>query len=422
MDNTETSFNMEPNTEPNTEPSSKKRKKRRKRKTWEKVLLVILLVACTSVVSFFMGLGYLLTSATGSGAGAILKKLATMQMLVQNYYLYEEDAQAIENGMYKGFVSGLGDDYAEYYTPEEYADLMEEDSGEYKGIGVSIYKDKDSGYATISQVFKKSPSYKAGLLPGDYIIKVGEQDTSGLELKEVVQAIKTSENDLAHLTMLRDVETFEVDVEVSNVVVESVEYEMKEDDIGYISVSEFIENTGVQFSDAVDALEDKGMKKLIIDLRDNGGGLVDVCVDMVSRIIPENDLVVYIQDKNDNRRDYVSNSADTLKIPIIILTNEYTASASEIFTGCLKDYGLATVVGKKTFGKGIVQNLIKLYDESAVKFTTASYYTPNGICIHGEGIEPDVTIEQSEEEEVAARTDASKDKVLKEALKLIKEK
>ena len=209
-------------------------------------------------------------------------------------------------------------------------------------------------------------------------------------------------------------------MEKTSVQIESVTYEMKEDNIGYIAVSQFIENTGDKFIDAVDTLEAQGMKSLIIDLRDNGGGFVDVCVDMVSRIIPEDQLIVYTEDKNGKKTEYKSNSEKELNIPIIILVNGNTASASEIMTGCLKDYGVANVVGSQTYGKGIVQNIIGLSDGSAIKLTVAKYYTPNGNDIHKKGIEPDVIVEMEDAQWKEARDDETKDTQLQKAYELLK--
>jgi carboxyl-terminal processing protease len=319
-------------------------------------------------------------------------------------------------------VSGLGDPYSEYYTSEEYRDMMEGDSGEYRGIGIIVYKDSASGYVTIESVMKDQPAYNAGVENGDIMISVDGKETRDLTLTETVGLIKRGESDTVKLVLLRDNQTIEKVVNKSNIVLESVEHEMKEDKIGYISISQFIDNTDEQFTAAIDDLNKQGMKGLIIDLRDNGGGLVDSCVNMISRIVPEGKLVVYMEDKNGRREDYNSNSPQTLAIPIVVLVNGNTASASEIMTGCLKDYDLATVVGSKTYGKGIVQNVMPLGDGSALKLTVAGYYTPNGVNIHKKGIEPDVKIEYTTKEWAKIRKDPSKDKQMKEAVSILEEK
>ena len=266
---------------------------------------------------------------------------------------------------------------------------------------------------------KGDPAYNAGIKVGDFILEVNGKDTSTMTLTEVVTEIKGSDDPVL-LKIYRSGDEFEVSVEKSTISINSVSYEMKDDKIGYISVSQFIENTDEQFIDAINDLESQGMKGLIVDLRDNGGGLLDSCVNMVSRIIPENDLVVYTQYKNGERQDYNSNSKDVLKVPMVILTNENTASASEILTGCLKDYGLATVLGEKTYGKGIVQSIIPMGDGSALKLTVSAYYTPKGTSIHKKGIEPDVKVEMTDEEKKAALDSETADKQLQKALELLK--
>ncbi len=350
----------------------------------------------------------------------IIQKLSAIQMLTDKYYLEDYDSEDTENGIYTGFVRGLDDPYSTYYTKEEYKQMMEEDSGEYRGIGVTVGKNPDNNYTEILLVNKGDPAYNAGIKVGDLILEVNGKDTSTMTLTEVVTEIKSSDDPVL-LKMYRSGEEFEVSVEKSTISINSVSHEMKDDKIGYISVSQFIENTDEQFIDAIDDLESQGMKGLIIDLRDNGGGLLDSCVNMASRIIPENDLIVYTQYKNGDRQDYNSNSEAVLKVPIVILTNKNTASASEILTGCLKDYGLATVLGDTTYGKGIVQSIIPLGDGSALKLTVSSYYTPNGTSIHKKGIEPDVRMEMTDEEWKNVLEDPDKDVQIKRACEILKD-
>ena len=353
---------------------------------------------------------------------SISNKVRSLANYIDTFYLDEYDDEKLEDGIYHGMVSGLGDPYSEYYSSEEYSDMMEGDSGEYRGIGIIVYKDSASGYVTIESVMKDQPAYNAGVENGDILISVDGKETRDITLTETVGMIKRGESDTVKLVLLRDNKTIEKVVNKTNIVLETVEHEMKKDKIGYISISQFIENTDEQFAAAVDDLNKKGMKGLIIDLRDNGGGLVDSCVNMISRIVPEGKLVVYMEDKNGQREDYNSNNPQTLDLPIVVLVNGNTASASEIMTGCLKDYGLATVVGSKTYGKGIVQNVMPLGDGSALKLTVAAYYTPNGVNIHKKGIEPDVDIEYTTKEWAKIRKDPSKDKQMKEAISILKEK
>ena len=362
--------------------------------------------------------------STGFGTGLnnrkILQKLSFLEAYTGKYYLNKIDKDNVEQNIYKGFAKGLNDPYAEYYTKAEYKQLTEEDSGEYEGIGISVIKDTDTGYAEIASVFKDQPAYKAGLKTGDLITAVNKKSTVDMDLQTVVSEIKNKDNKTVVLTIYRDKQSKDYTVKKSSVQLDSVSYKMKDNKIGYIAVSQFLENTGKQFDKAVTALEKQGMTSLIIDLRDNGGGLLNTCTDMLSHLVEKDKLLVYTKDKEGNKEEFKSDSTKTVDIPIVLLVNGNTASASEIMTGCLKDYGKATVVGTKTFGKGIVQSIMPLPDGSAVKFTIASYYTPNGTNIHKKGIEPDVEVKISDKQWKKAQTDEKADTQLKKAMEILK--
>lgn len=401
------------------ETMTEKRKPHKWRKRLDKLFMVFVIL----MVGFVGGVLFLISGSGGSSGInnlSVLKKMIVLENCVEHYYLEDVDEDDLEAGVYRGFMSGLSDPYSAYYTKEEYEQLSETDSGEYTGIGVTVMKDTNMGYVVIEEVQKDAPAYQAGLLKGDILMEVDGTDTATITLQETVNLIKKGENKEVVLNINRDGDNFEVTVEKSSVEIESVTWEMKEGNIGYISVSQFIENTDEKFIEAVDELEEQGMNSLIIDLRDNGGGLLDTCINMVSRIIPENKLIVYTEDKNGKKTEYNSNSDKELKIPIVVLVNENSASASEIMTGCLKDYKAATIVGSTTYGKGIVQNIIQLSDGSAIKLTVSKYYTPNGNYIHKVGIEPDITVEMSNEEWTESRDDPDKDTQLKKAFEILK--
>lgn len=409
------------------EPEPVKKPKRSKKKNILKRIVKTMFVFILIVLVFGAGMIFdqLLVFRGSQNALEIdnqkfMQKLILLENTVKQLYYYETDNKELEDGMFRGFMAALDDPYAAYYSPDEYKQLTEEDAGQYKGIGVSITKDATTGYAQVMEVFKNNPAYNAGVKVNDYIIKVNHRKTKDMTLTDVVREIKTSDDPVL-LDVLRGTENLEISVSKSDITLETVTYEMKENKIGYISISQFIENTDEQFDAAVSDLEAQGMKGLVIDLRDNGGGLLDTCVNMVSRIIPKDKLIVYTEDKKSRRNDFNSNSDDIVNVPIVLLVNGNTASASEILTGCLKDYRLATVVGTKTFGKGIVQSIMPYFDGSAVKMTVSSYFSPSGKCIHKKGIEPDETIEITEEEWAKALEDPSKDVQLKRALEILTE-
>lgn len=404
------------------EPVKKKKKKRKRSCLGGAALFLLALIA--GIVIGWMLRPAVIGGGTNSAfdTGETMEKIGLIERYIDSFYLEEVDEDKVQDGIYRGLVSGLGDPFSEYYTEEEYRDMMEEDQGEYRGIGIVVYKDSSTGYVVIESVMKDQPAYNAGIENGDILISVDGKETTTMTLSETVGLIKRGEADTTKLVILRDTKTFEKEVDKTNIVLESVSHEMKEDGIGYISISQFIENTDEQFIEAVNDLQGKGMKGLVIDLRDNGGGLVSSCVNMLSRLIPENKLLVYMEDKNGNKEEYKSDSPEVLDTPIVILVNGNTASASEIFTGCLKDYDLAEVVGSKTYGKGIVQSVMPLGDGSALKLTVSEYYTPDGKEIHKKGIEPDVKLEYTDEEWAAVRKEEKKDTQLEKAISMLKEK
>ena len=386
---------------------------------WGTRLKMAVLLLLVAVAGFVVG-HVILLFASGNGVNnfKVMTKLTMLEAYVDHFFLDETDGSRLEDYIYKGYIAGLDDPYAAYYNEEEYAQLMEEDSGEYVGIGVTVRQDPDTGYVLVEQVNKGGPAYNAGVQADDIIMAVDGEDTAELGLQDTVALIKKNEKPVV-LTILRGSESMELTVDKSQIVMETVTWEMKENHTGYIAVSQFIDNTSEQFNEALTSLTEEGMTSLIIDLRDNGGGLLTACLDMMSRFVPDEKLIVYTEDKKGNRTEYNSDSVDVIDLPVVLLVNENSASASEIMTGCLKDYGIATIVGETTYGKGIVQNIMPLPDGSAVKMTVSKYYTPNGSNIHEVGITPDVTVEMSDEEWAAAQDDPAKDTQLHEAYQIL---
>ena len=323
-------------------------------------------------------------------------KLSEIDDLLDKYYLNEDeiDTQTMEDSIMKGYVDGLGEKYTAYYTAEEFQDLQESTSGEYKGIGVMVSQNIDTKTITVIRVFKDNPGDKAGLKAGDILYKVNDEDITGKDVDLVVSKIKGEEGTEVKLTVYRPDTDEYIDMTMKRESIKepTVEYEMKEDNIGYVAISSFEEVTEDQFNAALEDLISQGMEGLVVDLRNNPGGVLDTVCNMLDRILPKDKLLVYTVDKNDNRQEIVSKTDDTLDMPIAVVVNGNSASASEVFTGALKDYGKAVIVGETTFGKGIVQTIIPLSDGSALKMTTSRYYTPSGVCIHGIGIVPDIQI------------------------------
>ncbi len=325
----------------------------------------------------------------------VAEKLDTIEEIIEKYY-YEEDIdeEALEEGMYKGLVDALGDPYSVYYTPEELEELMEQTSGVYYGIGAYVQLDTVTGYPKISRPIAGSPAEEADLRPDDIIYEIDGVSTYGKDLNSVVALIKGAEGSKVTLTIVRSTESDYLYVEVERRKVEtpSVETEMFEDGIAYIQITEFAETTVDQFADALAVARASGMKGLIIDLRANPGGSLSAVVDIGRMLLPEG-LIVYTEDKYGKRKEYKCNGKREFDLPLVVLVDGNSASASEVLAGAIKDYEIGTLVGTTTYGKGIVQQVISVGDGSAVKVTVSSYYSPKGNNIHGTGIEPDLVCE-----------------------------
>ena len=328
---------------------------------------------------------------------AFLNKLDVLLANMERYYYDEVDMDSMYDAMLHAAVTSLGDPYSCYYSPEEFAELLQNSSGIYSGIGATISQDATTKVMTIVTPFTNSPAYNVGMRSGDEIIGVNGENVIGQDLTEVVMKIKGLEGTTVDVTVLRDNEEITFTITRAKINVEFVSHKMLDDNIGYILVSEFEETTAKQFNEAVDDLLKKGMKGLVVDIRNNPGGLYNIVCDMLDRILPKDSLLVYTENKYGEKAYEYAETKDTLDMPIVVIVNGNSASASEIFSGALQDYGKATIVGTQSFGKGIVQSVIPIYsDASGIKLTSSRYFTPNGVCIHGIGITPDVEVELEE--------------------------
>ena len=350
----------------------------------------------------------------------VKKKAGEIEELINAYYLDEIDGQKVEDTMYTGMVAGLEDPYSVYYSKEELESMEESISGAYSGIGATLTQDPDTGDLSVVSCFDGTPAQEAGLQPGDVITGWNGNSVEGMELSELVSKIKTDPEEQLTLEIERDGEILEVELTRREVQIPTVEYEMLDDQIGYIRLVEFDEVTADQFKEALEDLENQNMKKLIIDVRNNPGGVLQVVCDMLDQLLPEG-LIVYTEDKNGNRKEYTSDEEHQFTKPLAVLANENSASASEIFAGAIQDYGIGTIVGTTTFGKGIVQRTFYLSDGTGVKLTVAKYYTPKGHDIHKKGITPDVETELDEELKNQSSISHEEDNQLQKAIEVLQE-
>lgn len=324
-------------------------------------------------------------------------KLNVMDSLMDSFYMEEADSEISKEYIYKAYLASYGDKYTVYYTPEEYQSLLESTTGKFYGIGAVCQKSED-GAILVTDAYKNAPAYQAGIRDGDKIKAVDGKDITELDLSSAVALIKGEKGTSVHLKVERDGEVFFTDVVRDEIQAQTVEYEMKENNIGYLSVSQFENVTTQQFKEALQDLENQGMKGLVIDIRDNPGGVLDTVVDMLDYVLPDG-LIVYTENKAGEKTEYKGKDNHELNIPVAVLVNGNSASASEIFAGAMQDYGKGMIIGTQTFGKGIVQTIKPLTDGTAVKFTIAKYYTPKGQDIHGYGVTPDIIAEEDEQSE-----------------------
>ncbi len=355
-------------------------------------LVGVIVAAAVVVVLYFIRMN---TSVGSSGQlldSATEEKIETLAEYIEENYYEEVDVEDLRSGLYQGLFDNL-DVYSQYYTEEEYNELLSDTlEGTYCGIGASLTQDASTMIVTVVRVYDGSPAAEAGLMAGDVIYQVDEYDATSMELSELVTHIRGEEETTVHLVTYRSGEEIEYDIERRNMSYPTVVYDMLEDKVGYIEVSEFAESTEAQFRTALTDLESQGMEYLIVDLRSNPGGVLTTVCDMLDMILPDG-LLLYTEDRAGNRTEYHSTDSESLTVPLAVLVDGNSASASEIFAGAVKDRDAGLIIGTTTYGKGVVQSVQSLRDGTAFKLTTHRYFTPGGTCIQDIGIEPDVEIE-----------------------------
>ncbi|WP_094550548.1 S41 family peptidase [Petroclostridium xylanilyticum] len=349
-------------------------------------------------------------------------KINQVREIIKKYYVEPVEEEKLMEGAAAGVAAAVGDPYTVYMNKKEYDDFMTQTHGSYAGIGVVVAPDPKDNLITVVAPFEGTPGEKAGILPGDKIIKVNGKDVWADKLEEAVSMMKGPKNTEVTITIVRENLSQPKDITIKRdiIVLQTVKHKVIDGNIGYIRITMFDEKTSKDFDAALDDLYSKNVSGLIIDVRDNPGGLLDEVVKIADRLLPEG-LIVYTEDKNKNR-DTKYSDKEEIKIPLVVLVNGGSASASEILSGAIKDHGKGKLVGTKTFGKGLVQTLFPLGDGSAVKVTISKYYTPNGTSIQGVGIQPDIVVEFPEElKRSIAQIKEEEDVQLKKAIEVVKQ-
>lgn len=392
--------------------------------------LIILLVVSFVIGSLFSGgglIGYsVLTdqikiSRVDYDAYKTIKEeygdLFALEKLIEDRYYIPVDKEKLFEGMYKGLFAGIGDPYSAYLSSDEYQDLMITTSGEYQGIGVTIAPD-DNGFINVVAPIDGSPAAKAGIQSGDKILSVDGVEYKGTTIDAAANSMRGETGTKVSIVILRDEEMIELAIKRANIVMETVKSETLEQEIGYIRISSFEEHTAEDFGKVLRDLESNGAKGLIVDLRDNPGGLVDVSVDIADYLLPEC-IVTYTEDRQGEKR-YFKSKAGATDLPYVLLVNEGSASASEIVASAVKDHKGGAIVGTKTYGKGIIQEIVPLNNGAATKLTIMQYFSPEGNVIHKIGVEPDYVVELSKDDFVDGQLPREKDLQLKKAIELLK--
>ena len=364
------------------------------------VLFAALLIAVALVSS-----GVTAFLCTHTGAGGALQPLAQMKETIQRaFFYYDESANSDEklvDAALRGMLSSIDDDYAQYYTAEQYAEHLKSNSGEYRGIGIVIAAPDETG-SRIQRVYAGSPMAAAGAQQGDLVLSINGEPVAELSLDDMLALFHTDET-ADVLLLSRNGETFEVSVVKDIINVPYVEYALLEDGVGYIRLIGFAGHVVQETKDALANLTEQGAEKLVLDLRDNPGGSLDDVLDVADLFLERGQLIVSIRSRIEETETYYAKTDAVWNGPVVVLINENSASASELLSGAMQDHARATVVGTQSFGKGIVQTYFQLpANKGWVKLTTDAYYTPNDICIHGVGITPDVVVELPEEYRGAA--------------------
>lgn len=349
---------------------------------------------------------------------AVKNKIERLADVIGQLYYEDVDDEELVQGLYKGLLEGVGDSYTAYYTPEEYKQLMISATSSLSGIGVVMQQDPKTMQVMVNHVYEGSPAEKAGIKAGDLIVQAGNVVATSVELSELAANIRGDAGTSVHLKLYRAAKGYiELDVVRENIDVPTLKGQMLAGGIGYIEIAEFGEKTAEEFADTVSELESKGMTSMIVDLRDNPGGMVDSVTKILDQILPAG-VTVWTENKAGEKKEYMSD-ADCLDYPMAVLINGNSASSSEIFAGAIRDYEYGTLIGTKTFGKGIVQSIRRLADGSAIKLTTARYFTPNGENIHGAGIEPDIELEYKYLDPDATEYDMMDDNQILKAIEVL---
>ena len=396
-----------------------------------KIYKVVMLVILVAFITFLLTTIGMYQYFTKSGSGQkiistsseyqdIASELSKYKRLIDKYFLGDVDEEKLKEGAIKGYIEGLDDQYTEYISKDDMKDYLEDATGNFVGIGIYMTKDTDANKIMVLSPIKGSPAEKAGILPGDYIVGVDDVTYTAEDMSVAANKIKGEVGSSVKIEILRNSETKTFEITRENIKVNPVEGKVLENNIGYIEFSSFDDGTADDFKAKYEELEKQGIKSLVIDLRNNGGGIVSEALQIADYILEKDDVILYEVDKNNKEEIKKSENAPIINMPIVLLTNGNTASSSEILAGALKDHEKAKIVGTKTYGKGVIQQLLTLPDGSGLKITSEEYLTPNKTKINKIGIEPDEKVELPDSVKNVLTVEQKDDTQLQKAIEILK--
>ncbi|MDO5557681.1 MAG: S41 family peptidase [Clostridia bacterium] len=403
-----------------------------KKKNIFRIIMLILLTAFitfllttifmySKVEPYLVGKTLTTTSNKTSNMTGLTQKLSNIKTCLTQMYRGEINDNDLLEGAIKGYVEGLGDEYTEYFTAEEMKNFLEDTTGKYVGIGIYMQKNSNDDNILVLSTMKGSPAEQVGLKSGDIITKIDGEECANQELSVSSDKIKGEEGTKVNLEIYRGSgEILNFEIERKPIEVNQVASEKLDDDIGYIEIASFNENVATHFEEHYRELEKQGIKSLIIDLRNNGGGIVDEALYIAETMVNKGDTLLIKSDKDDKEDVTVSKKDPIVKVPVVVLINEYSASASEILAGILHDNIGTKLIGTKSYGKGVIQTAFSMSDGSGLKITTNEYFTPNHNTINKTGINPDVEVELPDEFKYSLVVEKAQDTQLQKAIEVLK--
>ena len=399
----------------------------------QKVYKIIMLIVLTAFITFLVTSTYILNHIEGTNGNSVLsslisnsdddeltKTLKGIESIIDKYYLKDVDEQKAIDGAIQGYIEALGDEYTEYIPADEIEEYTQDIMGNFVGIGIYMIENTEDNTIEVLSPIKDSPAEKAGILSGDIIVGVDGVKYTGDEMDTAANKIKGEEGTTVKIEIKRGEETLTFDIERAKVITNPVLSEKLENNIGYLQITSFDEGTAEDFKNKFNNLKEQGITSLIIDLRNNGGGIVEEALQIIDYIVPKGQEILITVDKDQKEEIEKSKDDVLIDMPIVVLVNEYSASASEIVAGALKDLNEATLVGKTTYGKGVIQQLLSLSNGAGLKVTVEEYYTPNRTKIDGVGIKPNEEVNLPETVTSPLIVTREQDTQLQKAIEILK--